>query len=76
MAGPDVDLKTSESGGIGGGLPCPTCGTPIKITLESLILRQNFRCSAPGCNMTLTLDRQASRDAISQARVIRTKQGL
>lgn len=47
------------------GLPCPECGTLIRIDLEALLECDDFAC--PGCGLAITLDRSRSAEALAAA---------
>jgi hypothetical protein len=63
---PDIaQIKTKTIGDAIGGLPCPKCGNPIEMTLESLLAFRSFQCRKPGCGTVLRLDSSASRTALN-----------
>ena len=46
------------------GMPCPNqeCGFFIEMSITSLLTQREFKC--PGCLLTLTMDRNVSREAL------------
>lgn len=46
------------------GMPCPNpeCGFFIEMSITSLLTQGEFKC--PGCLLTLTMDREVSREAL------------
>lgn len=47
------------------GMACPKCATHIPFTIDSLLVERRFRCPNLICGGVLTLDPDASSEALS-----------
>jgi hypothetical protein len=65
---PAVRVGTTSRDALGGGVPCPTCGTLIPIAVQGLLRLERFRCPAPRCGTTLRLDAGRSGAALTALR--------
>lgn len=50
------------------GVPCPRCRTPIRLTVQKLLAGTPVFCS--DCGLQLTMDRQASSEALDAVRAL------